>query len=364
MAITVRTLVQGGQRAEEIGAAVTAFLAGAHRSLDLALYDVRLPGAVGDAVAGALRDAKDRGVAVRLAYNVDDHDADRPGGLAPPLTDPARVEALPFATRAIPGEPDLMHHKFVVRDGADVWSGSTNWTLDSWEQQENVIVVAEAAPGIAEAYTTTFEQLWTTRRVEDSGDVEPKPVEVGAAVARAWFSPARGPELSQRIATAIGRARTRVRIASPVLTAGPILGTLAEMVADRRVDLAGVVDATQAARVLDQWAENPHAHWKIPSLRAILGSGDFSGKRSTPYRPDSVRDFMHAKVTVADDTIFAGSFNLSHSGERNAENVLEVRDAALADRLAAFIDCVRTRYPDPVPLGGGGGGGGGAGARP
>ena len=53
---------------------------------------------------------------------------------------------------------------------------------------------------------------------------------------------------------------------------------------------------------------------------------------------------MHAKVTVADDWVFAGSFNLSRSGERNAENVLEVQDPELADQLAAYIDEVRTRY--------------------
>jgi phosphatidylserine/phosphatidylglycerophosphate/cardiolipin synthase-like enzyme len=53
---------------------------------------------------------------------------------------------------------------------------------------------------------------------------------------------------------------------------------------------------------------------------------------------------MHAKVTVADDWVFAGSFNLSRSGERNAENVLEVHDAELANQLAAYIDSVRERY--------------------
>ena len=42
---------------------------------------------------------------------------------------------------------------------------------------------------------------------------------------------------------------------------------------------------------------------------------------------------MHAKVTVCDDTVFVGSFNLSRSGEKNAENVLEIEDAALADQL-------------------------------
>jgi phosphatidylserine/phosphatidylglycerophosphate/cardiolipin synthase-like enzyme len=54
---------------------------------------------------------------------------------------------------------------------------------------------------------------------------------------------------------------------------------------------------------------------------------------------------MHAKVTVADDVVFVGSFNLSHSGELNAENVLEIGDPSLADRLAAFVDEIRARYP-------------------
>jgi phosphatidylserine/phosphatidylglycerophosphate/cardiolipin synthase-like enzyme len=57
---------------------------------------------------------------------------------------------------------------------------------------------------------------------------------------------------------------------------------------------------------------------------------------------------MHAKVTVADDTTFVGSFNLSRSGEENAENVLEIKDAGLAARLADYIDEVRERFP-PLP---------------
>jgi hypothetical protein len=34
----------------------------------------------------------------------------------------------------------------------------------------------------------------------------------------------------------------------------------------------------------------------------------------------------------------------------NAENVLEIEDAALADRLAAWIDGLRARYPEPVEV--------------
>jgi phosphatidylserine/phosphatidylglycerophosphate/cardiolipin synthase-like enzyme len=62
---------------------------------------------------------------------------------------------------------------------------------------------------------------------------------------------------------------------------------------------------------------------------------------------------MHAKVTVCDDVVFAGSFNLSRSGELNAENVLEIADARLADRMAAFVEELCARYPRvAVPVGG------------
>ena len=47
----------------------------------------------------------------------------------------------------------------------------------------------------------------------------------------------------------------------------------------------------------------------------------------------------------ADDIVFTGSFNLSRSGESNAENVLELEDAELAERLAGYVDEVRARYP-------------------
>jgi phosphatidylserine/phosphatidylglycerophosphate/cardiolipin synthase-like enzyme len=58
---------------------------------------------------------------------------------------------------------------------------------------------------------------------------------------------------------------------------------------------------------------------------------------------------MHAKLTVVDDVLFTGSYNLSRSGEQNAENVLEIEDAALAERLAGYVDEVRARYPRFTP---------------
>jgi len=344
--IDVRTLEPGAQTALEVAREVAEFLGAAERNLDLALYDVRLPGEPGDLVANALRDAAARGVAVRIAYN-----ADHPEDVffpPPPSTRPELLEALPFPTCGIPGRPDLMHHKYAVRDGEAVWTGSTNWTDSSWMLQENVVLRVHSAE-LAAPFAANFEELWRHRDVSRSGHGEPRPVRVGDLDCRAWFTPGHGPELSHRIAKAIGSARRRVRIASPVITAGPVLGTLAQVAAEARVDLRGVVDRPQMENVFRQWRQNPRSAWKVPILASVLEQADFKGKPSTPYGTDTPHDFMHAKVTVADDTVFCGSFNLSRSGEENAENVVEVRDPEFAELLAAFIDGVRARY-DPMPV--------------
>jgi len=324
------------------------FVDRATATLDIAVYDFDLAPDTAAVVRGAIEGAAGRGVAVRLAYNVD-HDAPIPVP-PPPRTDPDTVETIEVPTAAIPGIPDLMHHKYAIRDGSSVWSGSTNWTDDSWSREENVIALVESR-AVAAAYTADFDRLWRARSVEGGGGAPPpRPLDAGGTEVQAWFCPAYGRRLSHRIARAIGDARRRVRIASPVITSGPVLGTLAEVVADGRIDVAGVVDGTQIEEVYGQWRAKEGTRWKLASLAQVLRHGNFTGKRSTPYAPGSVHDYMHAKVTVTDDVAFVGSFNLSHSGELNAENMLEISDRGLSDRLAAFVDEVRARYPAaPLP---------------
>jgi phosphatidylserine/phosphatidylglycerophosphate/cardiolipin synthase-like enzyme len=340
--IAVHTLTDGGQRPVEIAREAARFLNAAERSLDLALYDLDLGPETEEIVVGAIEGAAARGVAVRLAYNVD-----HPNPIPvppPPRCRPEDVERLSVPTRAVAGIPDLMHHKFVVSDGRAVWTGSANWTDESWSREENVVLTVESEE-LGEAYVLGFEQLWRTGDVMASGRVEPRRVRLGETLVRPWFCPGYGDALSHRVAKAIGRARERVRVCSPVISAAPVLATLAQVASDGKVDVAGCIDLTQVQDVLDQWSRNGVSGWKIPLLETAFERAPFSGKRSTKWTPESVHDYMHAKVTVADDVVFCGSFNLSHSGERNAEDMLEIHDQALADRLASFVDEVRARYP-------------------
>ncbi len=335
-------MTDGGQKPLEIAHEIAAFLGGATRTLDIAQYDLNLLPETAAVVRGAIRAAAERGVAVRVEYNLD-HRLPIPVP-PPPEPDGALIASFGVLSKPVAGVPDLMHHKYVVRDGESVWTGSMNWTDDSWSRQENVIVTVES-PQIAAAFTKDFEQLWMTGSVEQSGFVDPAPVQVAGKEVRAWFTPGHGEDLSHRIAKAIGRAHRRVRICSPVLTAAPVIATLAQKVSEGKLDIAGCIDATQIEGVFYDWHRDGNAAWKIPILRRVL-TAPFSGKPSTPYEQSgSVHDFMHAKVTVADDVVFAGSFNLSRRGEKNAENVLEIHNAELADRLATYVDEVRRRYP-------------------
>jgi phosphatidylserine/phosphatidylglycerophosphate/cardiolipin synthase-like enzyme len=340
--LEVRTLRDGSQAPGEMAEEVADFLRSATRSLDLAQYDFHLEDEAAEIVGGALREAHDRGVAVRIAYDVG-----HPNPIPvppPPEPDVTLIASLGVPHKPIAGEPDLMHHKYVVRDGEAVWTGSMNWTNDSFTRQENV-VLRVGSQQVARAFTADFEQIWETGDVSRSGFVEPRTTSVDGTPVRAWFTPGHGEDLSARIARALGRATRRIRIASPVITTGAVLAALAQVAAQGRVDLAGVVDQTQMRGVVGEWSKSGNIHWKLPLLQRGLAGG-FSGKRSAEWRPEGgLHDFMHAKVTVADDLVFVGSYNLSRSGEKNAENVVELESAELAETLAAYIDEIRALYP-------------------
>jgi phosphatidylserine/phosphatidylglycerophosphate/cardiolipin synthase-like enzyme len=53
---------------------------------------------------------------------------------------------------------------------------------------------------------------------------------------------------------------------------------------------------------------------------------------------------MHNKVLIADDRVITGSYNLSNSAIVNAENVVMVRDAELAEQYGTYIDRLANRY--------------------
>src|SRR5205823_5380380 len=232
-------------------------------------------------------------------------------------------------------------------------TGSTNWTNDSWTREENVILKIPSA-ALAAEYARNFAELWDTGRVDGSGkyDLAGVPVDYQGSPVKAhvFFAPGRGRQMAHVIAQGIAHARRRIRVCSPVITAGVILGTLGDLAHRPHPDFKGVYDRSQMAEVLGQWRVDPHATWKGPAFQAVSAAFPFASKVTTPYTPTSVHDFMHAKITVVDNTVFTGSYNLSHAGEDNAENLLQLDGASLADRFVEFVDTVYARYAPARPL--------------
>ncbi len=339
----------GGQAPDAVAQRLGSFLDGATRTLDIAIYDLRLDESPAATVFAAFESAQKRGVAIRLMFN-QDHAVAIPVP-PPPEIDWAfvdRLRSIGVQIKPISGIPDLMHHKYVVRDAgtpaASLLTGSTNWTNDSWSREENVMFTI-ASGEIAGDYAADFQGLWDRPVVADSGRISsPWSSLADATRVRPYFCPGRSMKLVHAMARSIATAEKRIRICSPVITSGPILGTLAEVCEHPGVDIAGVYDATQMDEVQHQWSSMTAAAWKITAFHGIVAAVRFGAKRSTPYAKGSVHDFMHAKILVTDDYVYTGSFNLSHSGEQNAENVIQIESADVADMCAAYIDRVAARY--------------------
>ena len=324
---------------------LATFLDGATRTLDVAIYDLRLEESPANTLMNSFESAVKRGVAVRLMFN-QDHAQTIPVP-PPPEIDWGFVDRLRTAgvrVKPVLGVPDLMHHKYVVRDGLSVLSGSTNWTNDSWNREENVMLTIESTE-IAADFALNFQGLWDKPVVATSGHFSAPWRSLGDGTrVRPYFCPGRSLKLVHAMSRSIASAERRIRVCSPVITSGPILGSLAEACAAQKVDIAGVYDATQMDEVQHQWAANGGSAWKIGAFKSVIAAARWGAKRSTPYAVGSVHDFMHAKILVADEYVYVGSFNLSHSGESNAENVVQVENQAIADICASYIDRVAARY--------------------
>jgi phosphatidylserine/phosphatidylglycerophosphate/cardiolipin synthase-like enzyme len=341
-------LAQGEQMASAVMSRLTAFIGAARQTLDFAVYDMRFSDPLKAMFAAALRDRAKAGVRIRISY-----DGDKP--LQPNMAagqDPAPpgtgtfVQSLGYPFRRI-GGMKLMHNKFIVRDGESVWTGSTNMTDDGFTLMENNIVQVDSGP-LANYYTEDFEQVWEKENFENTGEIRTIPVSVTCAgqpaTVRVMFSPGCGLEIDTEVARRVRLAGRRVRICSLLINSGTLISELGNLLRNGRVKVDGIYDRTQMADVYRQWQDVPQNRWKVPALQEIVSRAGLVGKNSHPYTPTGVHDFMHNKVLVIDDTVITGSYNFSRSAQFNAENILFIESAAVAEAYSHYIDHLISKY--------------------
>lgn len=355
--LLLHDIEHGGQsdQPDQVVRQLVEFIQAAQRSLHLVIYDFRLNphGNYYAPVINALRERSQAGVDIRIAY-----DHGKPQDLRVGA-DPAPAGTQLFLQQAFQGtsiqsrgitdrnplhpEPKLMHSKYIVRDEAMVWTGSTNLTDDSWTFEENNIVQVNS-PKLASYYETDFRELWTSGDIDSTGQNDTGTVMVGEQTAiDVAFSPGEGLAIDTYATNLITSAKRRIKLASMLISSHQVLQALLNAFRNNQVpELSGIYDSTQMEETIQNWRNVPHNAIYIPMFQEL--ADHFSHKASIPYGPDNKHNFMHNKVVVCDDNVFTGSFNLSHSATQNAENVLIIHDTQTADQYAAYIDQLVTTY--------------------
>lgn len=271
----------------------------AQRSVDVAVYALSLGN-----VADALRRADQRGVKIRLVVESDN--ASEP-----------EVQSLVGEGVAVREDqrPGLMHHKFVVVDGAEVWTGSMNLTFGAVYHDDNNLVRI-ASPGVAEDYTREFEEMFEEDRfgalsLEDT----PRPrVTAGGVPLEVLFSPDDG--VADRIIRLIDGAQASLELAAFSLTADSIADRLLAA-STRGVRVQGVMETTQSTG-----AGSEYDHLRSAGLDVRLDGNPFN---------------MHHKFLIIDhEIVVTGSYNFTGSAEeRNDENLLVLYDSEIAGAYSA-----------------------------
>lgn len=334
----------------EVASRIARFIGEAATSIDIAIYDWRLHDEPAAILSDALRERAKSGVAVRIMYD-GTIDAGADASVSPAHLEadkkPAGTESFVRSLsdvaqiRAISGYRVLMHSKYIVRDAdsaaAAVFIGSSNYTNDSWGLQENNLVCLRSQL-LASYFARNFADLLSSGRITeatgagDGGNARLAQVPVTVA-----FAPGDSPLIVKEIVGAITAARSRLYVASVVMSSGPILAALSEAI-DRGLPLAGLYDGPQMDQVERQWkaahvgADKVNTWQKIASR--LVRKNSIPYDRSKPYQP---HNFMHNKLVIADNAVVTGSFNLSNHAMGNAENVVLMRDAEIASIYEVYI---------------------------
>ncbi len=265
-------------------------------SVDAALYSLSL-----DSVRDALLRAQRRGVRVRMVMESENMDRADPEFL--------REAGIPMIGDRREG---LMHNKFVVIDGQEVWTGSMNLT-DSGAYSDNNHIIRIRSKEVAADYTKEFEEMFLDDKF-GRDDVPatpfPKVTMPDGTRLEIYFSPDDG--VAAAILPLLRSAKESIYFLAYSFTAND----LGEAIIERHkagVEVHGVMEK-------DQVASNRGTEF------------DPFRQAGVDVRLDGNSGQMHHKVMIIDRSIvILGSYNFSASAEeQNDENLVVIYNPLIA----------------------------------
>ncbi len=294
-------------RRASLDAELAAFIDQSEQRLDVAIYDLDL-----ENVARALARAKERGVRVRLVTDQDTLTDERNEKVQRAFN-VLRQAGVPIVADNRSG---IMHHKFIVRDGQTVWTGSWNFTEnDAYRYNNNAIVIHSSE--LATAYQLEFEQMFSERLFGPNKRTvaSPNRIEVAGLTVEVYFAPA-DRKIVPRLVELIDQAKTSVHFLAFSFTHDRI-GEAVRRASNRGTQVAGVLEKAGSGTIASEMASFRQAGIDV--------------------YPDANPYAMHHKVIVIDnETVITGSFNFSANAERvNDENLLVIHSPEIAQKYAS-----------------------------
>jgi phosphatidylserine/phosphatidylglycerophosphate/cardiolipin synthase-like enzyme len=293
------------QKTGGVDGPMTEAIDAAKLSVDVAIYSLSL-----NSVRDALLRAHDRGVQVRVVMESDNLDR----------ADPQRLKeaGIPILGDRRQG---LMHDKFVVIDGSEVWMGSMNFT-DSGAYEDNNNLMRIRSVKMAENYIKEFEEMFIDDKFGEDVVVEtPNPrVTIDGTPIDVYFSP--DDRVQQSFVELVENAEKSITFMAFSFTADEIGDAVRARALDG-VEVQGVMETEQ--------------------VNSNVGTEfDLFQQAGLDVLRDGIEGQMHHKVMVIDESIVIfGSYNFTNNAEdRNDENLLVVYNTDIAAQFTAELQRV------------------------
>jgi len=277
----------------------------ARLSVDAAIYHLNLW-----SIRDALIAAHQSGVKVRVVMESDNMDE-------------VEVQDLVAAGIDVLGDrrESLMHNKFVVIDGSQVWTGSLNFTINGAYYNDNHLVCIRSSR-LAQNYSSEFEEMFERDFFGDNVlDNTPYPsLTLDGSQVETYFSP--DDDTAARIVELIRAAQKEIHFLAYSFTSDEIGAALLERAA------AGV----QVSGVFEEGQYYSNTGTEFDRLAAA----------GLDVRLDGNPRNMHHKVILIDNQIvILGSYNFSRNAEEyNDENTLIIHNAEMAAQFLAEFERV------------------------
>jgi phosphatidylserine/phosphatidylglycerophosphate/cardiolipin synthase-like enzyme len=307
---------------DSIDGLVVAAIDSARRTVDVVSFDLNLP-----SVVNALLRAQRRGVAVRIVADQKNGSAELTADARRPNFDARFILEIAKVPLVDGGRTNgLMHHKFILIDGNQLFVGSWNvsWN-DTYRNNNNILRITDRT--IIALYAEKFEEMFSGRRFGTKSvltGVE-APLNLGGVPVEVYFAPKSG--VMRRIVLEVERARRTVNFMAFTYTWQPLAEAMIAR-ANARVRVQGVYELRGASQ------------GTMPRLHCA----------NVPVRLDGNRGTMHHKVIIIDgETVITGSYNFTSAADKiNDENVIIIRNREVA---AAYQREFAKRYEEgAVPV--------------